>query len=385
MVKSADAFRTISEVADWLGVQTHVLRFWESKFTQIKPVKRAGGRRYYRPADMLLLGGIRKLLHGDGLTIKGVQKILREEGIAHVADMSCPLEDDVSAQIEGDFVQESNFVEVELAPISEAEDTVTLFPTAARQEAAEPDPEPEHVPEHQPEGTSEPPFTQAEPESEPMIGLADLDMPEGSDTPDVAAGPSATEPFAPAPEPLFGAAEQPTTPADTPQELDVSLKSEAGPDDVTAKQEGLEDAVPDLPLMPDSPTFDADPSTDFGARPQKNAHNSDTEATYNAPSMERPTVPEDKSEAPVLTSVLSAPMTVAESQREPPLPRPRIVDVPEDVDPETLKAAPSILSRIAHVRHLTGAQRTALRPILAQLTALRDKMSQTGPSHGDPQ
>lgn len=94
MSKSADAFRTISEVADWLGVHAHVLRFWESKFTQIKPVKRAGGRRYYRPADMQLLGGIQKLLHDDGLTIKGVQKILREKGIAHVSDMSKELDEE---------------------------------------------------------------------------------------------------------------------------------------------------------------------------------------------------------------------------------------------------------------------------------------------------
>lgn len=93
MSKSPDAFRTISEVAEWLGVQAHVLRFWESKFTQVKPVKRAGGRRYYRPADMLLLGGIKKLLHDDGLTIKGVQKILREQGAAHVSDLSQSLED----------------------------------------------------------------------------------------------------------------------------------------------------------------------------------------------------------------------------------------------------------------------------------------------------
>lgn len=88
MAKSPDAFRTISEVADWLGIQAHVLRFWESKFAPVKPVKRAGGRRYYRPADMLLLGGIKRLLHDDGLTIKGVQKILREQGIGHVSAMS---------------------------------------------------------------------------------------------------------------------------------------------------------------------------------------------------------------------------------------------------------------------------------------------------------
>ena len=93
MAKSADAFRTISEVAEWLEVPAHVLRFWESKFTQVKPVKRAGGRRYYRPADMRLLGGIKLLLHDEGMTIKGVQKILREEGVQHVAALSRGLGD----------------------------------------------------------------------------------------------------------------------------------------------------------------------------------------------------------------------------------------------------------------------------------------------------
>ncbi|WP_425090453.1 MerR family transcriptional regulator [Tropicimonas sp. S265A] len=88
MAKSADAFRTISEVADWLGVPTHVLRFWESKFPQVKPVKRAGGRRYYRPSDMLLLAGIRVLLHDDGVTIRGVQKVLREKGVKHVTGLA---------------------------------------------------------------------------------------------------------------------------------------------------------------------------------------------------------------------------------------------------------------------------------------------------------
>ena len=76
MSKSPDAFRTISEVAEWLDVPAHVLRFWESKFTQVKPVKRAGGRRYYRPTDMLLLGGIQNLLHDKGLSIKDAQALL---------------------------------------------------------------------------------------------------------------------------------------------------------------------------------------------------------------------------------------------------------------------------------------------------------------------
>jgi DNA-binding transcriptional MerR regulator len=82
--KSRDAFRTISEVAEDLGVPQHVLRFWEGKFHQVKPMKRGGGRRYYRPGDVELLHGIKKLLYGDGFTIKGVQKILREQGLAYV-------------------------------------------------------------------------------------------------------------------------------------------------------------------------------------------------------------------------------------------------------------------------------------------------------------
>ena len=92
MIKSADAFRTISEVADWLDTETHVLRFWESKFSQIKPLKRAGGRRYYRPKDMLIIGGIKKLLHEDGITIKGAQRIIKYKGLNYISDLSRPLE-----------------------------------------------------------------------------------------------------------------------------------------------------------------------------------------------------------------------------------------------------------------------------------------------------
>jgi DNA-binding transcriptional MerR regulator len=85
--KSAEAFRTISEVATELGLPQHVLRFWESRFNQIKPVKRAGGRRFYRPDDIDLLKGIRALLYSDGFTIKGVQKVLKDRGLRHVAQL----------------------------------------------------------------------------------------------------------------------------------------------------------------------------------------------------------------------------------------------------------------------------------------------------------
>jgi DNA-binding transcriptional MerR regulator len=100
MEKSPDAFRTISEVADWLDVPTHVLRFWESRFSQVRPVKRAGGRRYYRPADMRLIGGIKRLLHDDGMTIRGVQKLLREEGVKHVSGFSQPLDHEAQGAME---------------------------------------------------------------------------------------------------------------------------------------------------------------------------------------------------------------------------------------------------------------------------------------------
>jgi DNA-binding transcriptional MerR regulator len=85
--KAPEAFRTISEVAEELDVPQHVLRFWETRFGQIKPMKRGGGRRFYRPSDIDLLKGIRSLLYGEGYTIRGVQRILREEGIQLVASI----------------------------------------------------------------------------------------------------------------------------------------------------------------------------------------------------------------------------------------------------------------------------------------------------------
>jgi DNA-binding transcriptional MerR regulator len=81
LTKGPDAFRTISEAADELGVPQHVLRFWETRFSFIRPMKRAGGRRFYRPQDIAVLRGVRTLLHDEGFTIKGVQRLHREEGV----------------------------------------------------------------------------------------------------------------------------------------------------------------------------------------------------------------------------------------------------------------------------------------------------------------
>jgi DNA-binding transcriptional MerR regulator len=103
--KRPGAFRTISEVAEELDVPQHVLRFWETKFGQIKPVKRAGGRRYYRPDDIDLIKGVRRLLHGQGYTIRGAQRILKESGVRFVqsvgrgeAEAVAPPVDEAEAQ-----------------------------------------------------------------------------------------------------------------------------------------------------------------------------------------------------------------------------------------------------------------------------------------------
>jgi DNA-binding transcriptional MerR regulator len=153
MGKSPDAFRTISEVADWLGIQAHVLRFWESKFAPVKPIKRAGGRRYYRPADMLLLGGIKKLLHDDGLTIKGVQKILREQGIGHVSTLSQSIDESALS------------IEVEVEDISA---TVLQFQGGRSPEPAPQDDPIQNVVEEEQEAV-EPEFSAApEPDAEPL-------------------------------------------------------------------------------------------------------------------------------------------------------------------------------------------------------------------------
>jgi DNA-binding transcriptional MerR regulator len=129
--KSRDAFRTISEVADELDTPAHVLRFWESKFSQVKPVKRAGGRRYYRPADVDLLAGIKKLLHDDGMTIKGAQKLLREQGVKHVSSLGATalLEDAEAADMRSGPLDDSPADAVP-ADIIPADVVPTADPTA---------------------------------------------------------------------------------------------------------------------------------------------------------------------------------------------------------------------------------------------------------------
>jgi len=91
VAKSPEAFRTISEASEELGVPQHVLRFWETKFSFVRPMKRAGGRRFYRPQDIAVLATIRRLLHEEGYTIKGVQKLHREQGLKRIPAAPAPL------------------------------------------------------------------------------------------------------------------------------------------------------------------------------------------------------------------------------------------------------------------------------------------------------
>lgn len=140
MDKAADAFRTISEVSELLDTPAHVLRFWESRFPQIRPVKRAGGRRYYRPADVALLTGIKRLLHDEGLTIRGVQKILREQGVRHVAgvaDESLFEEADQDAEAALEEALKLNFgpmEDAEIAPEKAESATIVALETALRRQ-----------------------------------------------------------------------------------------------------------------------------------------------------------------------------------------------------------------------------------------------------------
>ena len=222
MEKSREAFRTISEVAEWLDVPTHVLRFWESRFSQIKPVKRAGGRRYYRPSDMRVIGGVKTLLHDQGMTIRGVQKLFREQGIKHVSSFSpklygpagTPDEDDaqvIDGQLVADEVdqiqpspaarstrdatpdpvpEEETSVAEDAGPV--ASDPVFIHSRAAGQPVESEAPQPAFDLEPEPE-----PEQAAEPEAAPALSIpatpdvpdtdADDDDPAHSDAPGIAA------------------------------------------------------------------------------------------------------------------------------------------------------------------------------------------------------
>ncbi|MBY6047297.1 MerR family transcriptional regulator [Vannielia litorea] len=289
MGKAPDAFRTISEVADWLGVQTHVLRFWESKFTQVKPLKRAGGRRYYRPADMELLGGIRKLLHEDGLTIKGAQKFIRENGVKAVAELSPPVED------EGDLPAGVP-TEAAAAMMPEAEAEVHVHAV-----------ETQDTPEAPVDVTGEAPAPAVEPEPEGYFDAVDV------------TGEDAAPAVQPEPEGYFDAVDvsaEETAPAAEPEISEtVDVTGEAPAPAAEPEPEGYFDAVD---VTGEEPAPAAEPESEAA----EVANLFDDEPEDPADDVSTPAAESDEDEELALPSFIRKPMDGQETTVPPLTPGP---------------------------------------------------------------
>lgn len=254
MAKSADAFRTISEVAEWLDTPAHVLRFWESKFTQIKPVKRAGGRRYYRPADMALIGGIKKLLHDDGMTIKGAQKVLREQGVKYVSDLSPSLEDDRDAPVDAAASPPpeapSSF---DVTPPPKA--PVVPFPSATPQPSDAPAPTPAHEVAERPDDM---PAAETMPPGAPDgsdLSASEADVSASFEASD----PETSDPTRDAPEPDLPAFLTRAPMSDAPAETDAADPpgiAPSDPVDTAGSPDGSDAPFP----APDADAPDTDPA-----------------------------------------------------------------------------------------------------------------------------
>lgn len=291
MGKAAGAFRTISEAAEVLGVQAHVIRFWETKFNQIKPVKRAGGRRYYRPDDVALLSGIRTLLHDEGMTIKGVQKMLREEGVATVIARA-------AAEPEGETLEgTAEHLDVSPAPVegADAEPPADVRGAVVVEMPLRADAPIGHKPvPEQPSPIDDPATAEPEGQPEPVTGDAaagagddieadvETEEPAAADyTPEPgeerthAADEEAdggVEPAAPVDDEAAEAAEAPTTGPDTAHGGATSAEAERS-DEAPATPDG--DDAANAPAPADGP--DAMPPEAFDADEEEYAKASDHE------------------------------------------------------------------------------------------------------------
>ena len=252
MAKSAEAFRTISEVAEWLDLPTHVLRFWESKFTQVKPVKRAGGRRYYRPNDMVLLGGIKKLLHDDGMTIKGAQKMLRDHGVKHISSLSQPLDGELA-----DAVSDTNAIDMAVDAPNEPKPEADIVPFTHHKSSDEPEATETQTPEDTfakapPQDASpEAAAPQAAPETTEADAKADpedSEEPEADSASDLKTQPSAFPYF-------LQAAKEPTEDAQASAPLSLTITLPDDPSDTELDvSAGLLSRIAAFKASPDSET-----------------------------------------------------------------------------------------------------------------------------------
>ena len=261
MSKSPDAFRTISEVAEWLGIQAHVLRFWESKFTQIKPVKRAGGRRYYRPADVDLLGSIKVLLHDQGMAIKDVQALLREHGAAHVASLADP---DAPSAAQGSAAA-SDVEPIENASADPVQGDVIEATVEATFEPVEPV-EPPAAPAPTPSAPAAAPGAWAEPASPapataaptPAPAPAPQAMPPAAEAPQAAPTPVQTDPAQPVqtqPVPTQPVQPQPQMQMQAQPQVQPTVQPPAAPP--AAASDAAEQAQPTATPVPAAPTYAA--------------------------------------------------------------------------------------------------------------------------------
>ncbi|UYV39326.1 MerR family transcriptional regulator [Rhodobacteraceae bacterium D3-12] len=354
MAKSADAFRTISEVADWLGSPAHVLRFWESKFTQVKPVKRAGGRRYYRPADMLLLGGIKKLLHDDGMTIKGVQKVLREQGVKHVSGLSHPIDEDFDeAPFEADAIPEPTLQET-------AGDSAQVL-QFQREESA-PDTPAQLETEPEPQAEPDPENTISANESAPVDGAPAADTRVFEDF-------TADEDAMP----LVADSKAEPEPEDEPE-------AEAEAEEPATKQQAIGADETSNPEPTPAPV----PEPEFRSTPSE--QQSDTEPTITPDAatlpafLHRSTPAPDETTDTVTDSEPSSPEPIIEADAaasepeptpaEPQKPRPAIIELPDDPADDTIEAAPGLLATLAKRKG-----QTLPVDVLARVSAERDKLA----------
>ncbi len=357
MAKSRDAFRTISEVAEWLETPAHVLRFWESKFTQIKPVKRAGGRRYYRPADMELLGGIKQLLHEDGMTIKGAQKVLREQGVRHVSSLNTTSIDEDGVVPDADIIEDAPYVEVEVP------DSVVAFPGT---EAASEAPKPAQTAD-----------MFGEPENCEVPAAEDAETANAADEPEEFAGT-----ITPKPEesvPVEDAAREPTlieaetetadsggAPDEHPDSIEVPETPMPNPAESLANQ--LDDepdtdhVVGETPIEPSQPDALAETEQEPDAG-QNTSVGSDENSTVENVSLSNPV------ESEVLTE--ESAVEVVETSTD-------ASDAPaeaKETSPPVAAAIrrPALLSLLAQVESLSQEQAQALRPLCDALREHQNK------------
>ena len=366
MAKSAEAFRTISEVADWLGSPAHVLRFWESKFSQVKPVKRAGGRRYYRPADMLLLGGIKKLLHDDGMTIKGVQKVLREQGVKYVSDLSPTIDEDAvdTTIVEGSVTEfpipeSASADSAQVLQFQREQETDNVVQTVRSEEPATETPSIKAAVQHP--AASE----QADAPDAPIKKKADDDSaaPIRDDSTDVAADPVTTE-IEDAPPGV--SVTQPAPSAEGTLASDTTvLEDFAGSEsaDTPPESDRQDDTAADAP----DESVEPPPSEPIMARSatDKTEENRLTDIpaflSRPEPALPRDTAPENDTGAPADVQEAESEAPAAVATPEPPPPRPAIIQLPPDPADDAIDAPPGLLKALAARRGhpLHGATRAA--------------------------